>query len=236
MAEEKVSSEDAQLVEAEQNYNHMMARIKNNVWNHSKTGLMGVKAAMQMVSTKTGLYARIPIFCKGDDCPYVEGCVNWEEGMAVKGEACPVEVALLGEKLKQYANQFDLYDDNKSSPTDWALVEEIILMEINMRRCQALMSKEINPIQMMTVGVSENGDEIRQPQVSKVLEAYERFSKKRNADLNMMMATRKDNKRDDTLNNQESYMDIIDEAEQDPEFYNIEQRPDYIEGVDPPKE
>ena len=235
MAEEKKlpaeSKEEAELAAAKDNYTHMMARIKDNIWGHSKAGLLALKANMQMLSTKSGMYARIPIHCKGDDCPYAESCITLAEGLAPEGEACPTEVALLARKLQQYSDEFGLGGED-SSPTDEALVAEIILMEIQMKRCEALMSQETNPIQTMVVGVSDGGDPIEQPQVSKTVEAYERFSKKRNADYDLLVATRKNKQKNGEGDKKDDIFSIIEKAQAAPGFYDIDQRPQDAEFTD----
>lgn len=238
MAEEKkdelqevVSGEDATLAAAQDSYDHMMSRIKTNIWGHSKAGLLALKANMQMLSTKSGMYARIPIHCKGDNCPYAESCITLAEGLAPEGEACPTEVALLARKLRQYSDEFDLGGED-SSPTDEALVSEIILMEIQMKRCEALMSQETNPVQTMVVGVSDGGDPIEQPQVSKTVEAYERFSKKRNEDYNLLLATRKDKKKDKGEDQKDDVFEMMEKATSSPGFYDIDKRPDNIQDAD----
>lgn len=225
------TAEETQLDQAKDSYKHMMSRIKDNIWGHSKAGLLALKANMQMLSTKTGMYARIPIHCKGDDCPYADSCITLAEGLAPEGEACPTEVAMLAHRLRKYSDEFGLGGPD-SSPTDEALVSEIILMEIQMKRCEALMSQETNPIQEMVVGISENGDRIVQPQVSKTVEAYERFSKKRNADYNLLLATRKDKKKDDDAGDKDDIFSIIEKAQSVPGFYDIDKRPDNITDAD----
>lgn len=151
-----------------------MRRLHDNIWGHSKKGLLAVKANMQMLSLKTGIYSRVPIFCKGEECPYAPSCITYAEGMAPEGQACPAEVAMITQKLAAYTEEFGL-DKEGASITDASLVEEIILMEISMKRCEALMAQEGNPIQNMVIGISDSGEPVYQPQVSKAIEAYERF-------------------------------------------------------------
>lgn len=213
--------------EAQDKYNKMMKRVQKDVWGHDDLGMIAIQANMSMMSTKTGIYSRIPIYCKGEKCPYGESCVTLQEGLAPVGQACPYEVAMLQRKIVQYTEEFGL-DSDDASFTDRALVEEIILMEINMERVKALMSKETEQIQMMCAGMSEDGEPIMQPQVSKTVEAYERFSKKRNADYELLMATRK-NKKDTKKDNEEdehNIFDIIEKAQELPDFYTIEKRPE----------
>ncbi len=235
MAEEKKtdlveSADETELAEMQNAYEKLMGRIKTNIWGYDKKGAMAVKASMQMLATKTGMYTRIPIFCKGDDCPYSETCILLAGGMAPVGKPCPHETSMIAMKLAGYMEEFDLGKED-ASITDKALVEEIILMEIVMERCKALMSQEVNPIQMMVAGMSEDGSPIMQPQVSKTMEAYERASKKRNADYDLLMATRKNKKKDDE-DDKSDLMSIIDAAQEDPDFYNIDQRPENMQDAD----
>ncbi len=201
-----------------------------NVWGHDENGIKAIQAAMAMLSTKTGIYARIPIYCKGEGCPYEESCPLQKYDITPVGQACPVEIAQIQKKYVAYAKDFDLESEN-ASETDRNLVAEIIKMEIYMERCDALMSKEGSPIQMVVTGIADNGTPIESPDVSKSVLAYERFSKKRNDDYALLMATRKDKKKD-TTEKEQSMMDIMKKAVEAENFFTIDQRPEYIPGVD----
>lgn len=94
------------------------------------------------------------------------------------------------------------------------------------------MSQETNPIQTMVVGVSDGGDPIEQPQVSKTVEAYERFSKKRNADYDLLMATRKNKTKEKAEEQKDDIFSIIEKAQAAPGFYDIDQRPEGMTDAD----
>ena len=205
-----------------------------SVWGANQLFKKSIQAAMTMLSTKTGIYCKIPIYCKGEKCPYSESCglVKWK--IYPLGQACPVEIAFIERQWSRYRNEFDIQPEDA---TDEAIVAEIIRMEVYMERCTALMSKEGSPIQLMTVGVSEDGTPVETPSVSKSVEAYEKFSKIRNKNYELMLASRKDKlKNKEDSEDQKSIFDIIEEAEQDPDYYKIDQRPEYIEGVDDKEE
>lgn len=195
------------------------ANLKN-MWGHSTLGLEAKRAAMAMLSTKTGMYAKIPITCKADMCPYAESCQLLAYDLAPEGEYCPVETAEIELRYEAYSRDFDL--DNASF-TDKCLVNEIINADIMMERCKALMAREGVPVIEVVAGISENGDEIVRPEVSKYWEAYERASRKRNEAYQLMKATRKDKKDDD--GNKQSITKIISDAVIDPDFLKIEERP-----------
>ena len=146
---------------------------------------------MSMLATKTGMYARIPLMCKAESCPYSDSCSLLPYNLAPIGEPCPVETAQIEIRFAGYEKDFNL--DNASF-TDKNLVAELINHDIMLERCKALITKEGVLVTDVVAGVSENGEEFYRPEVSKHWEAYERIQKKRNEIYQLMMATRRDNK------------------------------------------
>ena len=200
----------------------------DNPWNRSPLGVEAEKAAMSMMSTRHGLYAKVPIYCKGDTCPYSFQCDLLSAGLAPVGERCPVESARIANEYAGYSEDFDI--DN-ASQTDKILLSEIVSMDILASRATALMAKELSPVQEIAIGVSDDGDEIMQPAVSKAWEAYQSISKRRNETLQLMMATRKDKSKDDTPI-QNTVQDILAQVVSDPDFEEVEQRPEDIVDTD----
>ena len=177
----------------------------DTLWGYSTKGLNAKKAAMTMLSTKTGMYASIPLICKAEECPYSETCKILEYDLAPYGEACPMETSKIELFGAGYANDVG-YDE--SSFTDRRMVSDLVGYDIMLERCKALMTKEGTPVIDIVVNVTENGDEIKQPTVSKAWEAYEKISKKRNDTYQLLMMTRKD-KRKDGADTAENISDVI---------------------------
>lgn len=188
-----------------------------NIWGHSLIGVEAKKAAMTMLSTKTGMYARIPLMCKGLACPYEHTCQLLKYDLAPIGEYCPMETAQIELRHLEYSKDFEL---DKSSFTDRTLVSEIINIDVMLERCKALIAKEGTPTVEVVAGVTENGAEILRPEVSKNQEAYERYLKKKEDLLGKMLGTRKDNKNDD--NKTDSLTDLFSNLKKD---LVVEQRP-----------
>ena len=69
-----IDAEEAQLALAEaeelQNKLDLFKESQANPWGYSPKGQVAKSAAMAMLSTKSGLYARIPITFKGHGFPY----------------------------------------------------------------------------------------------------------------------------------------------------------------------
>lgn len=178
-----------------------------NIWGYSALGLESKKAAMTMLSTKHGLYASVPIVCKGFDCPYKRSCRLLEADLAPIAEPCPIEVAQIENRYLAYSQDFDL---ENASFTDSVIVNEIIEADIMLERCKKLISEEMLPIQDVVVSVSEDGTPITAPQVSKTIELNERLSRKRANLFNLMKATRKDKKEE--TEQAQSLTDILAQA------------------------
>ena len=200
-----------------------------NVWGHDKNGIEALRASMAMLSTKTGMFARIPIYCKGEKCPYSESCGLVQWNIYPKGQACPVEIAMVQQSWEKYWDEFQLTENDY---TDIKIVQEIIKMEVYMERCTGLMSKEGSPVQLTVAGVTENGEPIESPQVAKSVEAYERYSKIRERDYGLLLATRRDKLKKGEDKQEKNIFDVIAEAEQMGDLYEIDQRPSHIDGID----
>lgn len=201
------------------------ASLKNNgnLWGYSTLGLESKKAAMTMLSTKHGLYASVPIVCKGMDCPYGSSCRILSADLAPIAEPCPIEVAQIENRYLAYCEDFDL---ENSSFTDNVIVNEIIETDIMLERCKRLISEEMLPIQDVVVTVTEEGEAVTAPQVSKTIELNERLSRKRANLFNLMRATRKD-KRGEVAATM-SLTDVLTMAidREDKEEFIINTRPD----------
>lgn len=194
----------------------------NNVWGHSALGMEAKSAAMSMLSTKTGLYARVPITCKGDGCPYETTCALLPYGLAPMGEKCPWETALIETRYAGYMNDYDL---DSSSFTDNTIISELINIDVMLERTKALMAKEGVPITDVVAGMTESGEQYTRPEISKASEIYDKNLNRKERLLDLMLGTRKSKKGDKDGNI--SVMDILHGAIDQTEFI-IEQKPDNI--------
>ena len=210
---ETISEEDKALEAKNKRiaFQDMMARV-DNPWGYSAGALESKKAAMTMLSTKTGLYSRIPIVCKGCNCPYGETCGLLEYGLDTVGERCVLETTMIEQKLANYTEEFGL---DESSYTDWTMVKELINAGIMIERCMALMSQEGCAITEEFIGTSEgSGIDYFRKEISKTQELYERNLKIKERILDTMMATRKaKSKLRNADNDEKSLLDNIFEMD-----------------------
>ena len=180
-------SERSELDELAEQMRRYLSIIKDNPWGFSPKGQTAVQAARRALATKTGMYAKIPLVCKGDTCPYADSCSLLPYGLAPEGDYCPVEVAQVEALVQGYYNDFEI---DELSFADKSLINEIVFLDIMLERCKALLAKEGTPVSDIVIGVSEAGEEIQQPAVSKAWEAYEKMTKRKDQKLQLLAATR----------------------------------------------
>lgn len=197
----------------------------SNIWGHSTLGLEAKKAAMSMLSTKNGMYARIPLMCKANACPYADSCTLLKYNLAPMGEPCPKETAEIELRYAAYDDDFEL---DRASFTDRNLISELINYDIMLDRLRALLVKEEVLIVDVVTGITEQGEEYTHPEVSKTWEAYERVEKKRNNIYDLMLATRKSQKADKNEDGPKSITQVVSEM-MDSDDFIIDVKPDNID-------
>ena len=195
-----------------------------NMWGYSNVGVEAKKAAMSMLSTKTGMYARIPLTCKADGCPYSDACSLLPYNLAPIGEPCPVETAQIELRYAGYDNDFDL---DEASFTDKNLVVSLINADVMVERCKALLNKEGVMVEDVFAGVSEQGEEFTRPEISKHWEALERAERKRDSIYELMQATRKNKKGE--VNQQDSLSDMFNSVLSGNTNFIVEQPPEAVD-------
>ena len=224
-----IEAEEAQLALAEaeelENKLAMFKESQANPWGYSPKGQVAKSAAMAMLSTKSGLYARIPITCKGCGCPYSETCELLKAGLEPVGEKCAIETELIDRAFEGYKYDFGL-DDN-ANYTDLNIIKNIITCDVMLERAQALMAQEGSAISETYAGSNEKtGEDFYNKDISKALELYERHEKQRSRLYDMMLATRK-SKAQTKQANENSVNDMMMAALSMEIEY--EEKPDYID-------
>lgn len=179
---------------------------QQNLWGYSSLGVEASKAAMTMLSTKTGLYSRIPLICKGKKCPYSDNCGLDKYDLTPVGEYCPMETAQIELSVQKYAKEFEILQEDF---TDQNILREIVNLEIMMERCKSLLAKEQSPVVDVITSITEQGESYTHPEVSKAFEIYERCQKQHISLLNLMNATRKDKVSAGSVNTNNTISDIF---------------------------
>lgn len=148
-----------------------------------------IAQSLEIYNTKHGLYAAIPLLCKGQQCPYAAVCPLLEGGMDPSGSRCPLEIGLILKQYDIYKEEFRADEDNV---TDMGLIKDLIDYDVQLFRADNRIAMAGDFIEEVTVSVTENGQEIKAPQISKAAEYKEKIMTKKHKVLQLMHATRSD--------------------------------------------
>lgn len=166
------------------------------VWKLSAKGKEVVKKAVELNRTEFGLYASIPMVCKGEDCIYAQLYPELHNGLSEAGERCPVEVAMILTRYEAYANELDI---KPTDAVDLSILRDVIDCDIQIIRAENKMAIEGDFVKDVVVGVNEAGVPMTQEQISQAAQYKEKIQSKRVNALKLLNSTRKD-KAGDKLN------------------------------------
>jgi hypothetical protein len=158
-------------------------------WKFSEKGHQALIIANQMANIKHGLYASIPMICKGPACPYAATCPLLAIDLAPERERCPLEISKIMKRFEQYSHELAIDEDNI---IDMTLVKDLIDIDIQLIRAENKLAIDADFIQDVIIMITEHGDEITQPQIHKAVDYKDKLLKKRHEILGLLNSTRKD--------------------------------------------
>lgn len=180
--------EQLQLMKKQKTQEELIKTIPST-WKLSSKGLEAVKRSVALYNTEFGLYASIPMICKGEECIYAELFPELHEGLSEAGERCPVEVAFIISKYDAYSKELEI---EKEDAVDMSILRDVIDYDIQIMRAENKMAVEGDFVKDVVVSVNENGAPITQEQISKAAEYKDKVQIKRNKALELLNSTRKD--------------------------------------------
>lgn len=206
MNEDKINTEN--ILESELNPDKIKAKqeeyremiVKDNPadlaekapspWKLSPKGKEAVSHGVAMFQTSFGLYAAIPMLCKGEGCPYAQLFPEMHDGAVEDGERCPVEVSFIMSKYQQYMKELMIEEEDA---VDMSLLRDLIDFDIQILRADNRIAIEGGFTEDQVVAVSEaTGEPIYRETVTAVAEYKDKVQNKRNKTLELLNSTRKD--------------------------------------------
>lgn len=181
--------DDNSLVPKSEHVNDLIPVELPSAWGSSQRLMKAVEKSIPQLKMKHGMYAAIPIVCRGHECPYAKTCPLLREGLAPTGERCPIEISMILTKFEDYCSEFDIDQQNV---VDMSMVKDLIDVEIQINRADNILAIDGSFMQEIVVAVSENGDEIVNPQIHKASDYKDRLLKRKHDILHLMNSTRKD--------------------------------------------
>lgn len=138
----------------------------------------------------TGAFARIPLSCWPERCPFRENCPFVAIGKAPgKGRACLLETNLLKEWTISFIREYDIHPD---SITDRIYVQELAECELLLYRINSNLSKPENAelVGDQAVGMSREGDAITRKEILALMDLKLRIQGRKDKIVKMMVGDR----------------------------------------------
>jgi hypothetical protein len=148
-----------------------------------------IEEGLHIFGAKHGLYAAIPMMCRGEECPYASVCPLIDAGKDPSGSRCPLEIALILKRYDEYVKKFQVPEDDV---VDQGLIKDLVDFDVQLFRADNRMAIQADFVEEVVTGIAENGQEITQMQISKAAEYKDKIQAKKNKVLQLMHSTRSD--------------------------------------------
>lgn len=93
----------------------------------------------RVYASKHGMFASVPIICKGPDCAYKDVCMV-SQAQRIVGHRCPMEIAAILSRYEQWCTHFEINTvqdmiDSKDL-VDATLIKDLVNIEVQMLRVE----------------------------------------------------------------------------------------------------
>lgn len=109
------------------------------MWGITPAIIQEITKSTKIKASKHGMFASVPIICKGLDCAYATVCTVPVQQRTV-GMRCPMEIGAILARFNQWCAHFGIDISGETIPdeslTDATLVRDLVNIEVQMIRCE----------------------------------------------------------------------------------------------------
>lgn len=109
------------------------------MWGITPAIIQEIGNMNRVYSSKHGMFASVPIICKGTDCAYKDICMVSPQQRTV-GHRCPMEIAAIISRYEQWCMHFDINTSNDlidaKDLVDATLIKDLVNIEVQMLRVE----------------------------------------------------------------------------------------------------
>lgn len=115
------------------------AEITTVMWGISPAVIKEIGNMNRVYSSKHGMFASVPIICKGPDCAYKDVCMV-SQAQRVVGQRCPMEIAAILSRYEQWCMHFEINTSNDvidaKDLVDATLIKDLVNIEVQILRAE----------------------------------------------------------------------------------------------------
>ena len=115
------------------------AEITTAMWGISSAVIKEIGNMNRVYSSKHGMFASVPIICKGPDCAYKDVCMV-SQAQRIVGQRCPMEIAAILSRYEQWCMHFEIDTSNDvinpKDLVDATLIKDLVNIEVQILRAE----------------------------------------------------------------------------------------------------
>jgi hypothetical protein len=170
-------------------------------WGQAATNIDEVTRHRQSFNLKHGMFANVPMVCKGTDCPLHEVCT-----VPIKkrpfGQRCPIEIAAIIDRYEKYCTELGVGPEDYF---DQSQVKDLVDVEVKLLRANGHLAISGNFIEQVVQAIDDNGNAHYRPELHKATEYEEKLLARKSKILADLNTTRKAKKQDNHTDDPSSF-------------------------------
>lgn len=187
----------------EYNNDNTLPDLSNKTGMEITTAMWGVDPAVikeignmnRVYSSKHGMFASVPIICRGGDCAYKDVCMV-SQTQRIVGHRCPMEIAAILSRYEQWCMHFEINTvqdmiDSKDL-VDATLIKDLVNVEVQMLRAENKIALNGDIMSKTLLDIDKKCQPYYGTIVSPETEFLMTLQDKKIKILNQLNATRKD--------------------------------------------
>ncbi len=172
-----------------------------SAWAQSLTNMQEVTRARQSFNLRHGMFANVPMICKGSQCPSNALChIPIRKRPTLK--RCPIEIGFLVDRYDKLCQELEVGPEDYF---DQGQIKDLVDIELKLIRANGQLAIAGHFIEDVVAAVDDKGNEITRPELHKATEYEERLLSRKSKILADLRATRKSKKEGDKLGEASSF-------------------------------
>lgn len=164
------------------------------IWGLSPQTVAVAKNMSQLYKIKHGMFAGVPIICKGHLCPYAHSC-RVEEDYRIVGDRCPQEIGAIMARYDYWCKHFKVKTSGEVDPADavdLSLIRDLVENEIQTLRAENKIAISGDFVARVIGTVDQKGNAYYEDALSPESQYKLQLQDRRYKILNLLNSTRKD--------------------------------------------
>jgi hypothetical protein len=170
-------------------------------WGQAATNIDQVQLHRQSFNLRHGMFANVPMVCKGADCPLHKVCTVPLNKRPVD-QRCPIEIAAIIDRYEKYCGELGVGPEDYF---DQSQVKDLVDCEVKLMRANGHLAISGNFIEQVVSAIDDKGNVHYRPELHKATEYEEKLLVRKSRILTELNTTRKAKKQDKKVDDPSSF-------------------------------